>query len=171
MWLPFKNNPFITLCKFHNLSKWCQKPHPLSQPPGHRYILDPILHSGTHLQDPTPSSDSPSTIVWSTVPPIAAYTEALALLCAPEHASIRFHFFNIMVNIQSTKIDMFPQIIIVGPTVPYVYVFIEKYLLSFYTSEVANAIRQNCLVHKNGQLKGLVRLNHSLTRPKHSFKD
>lgn len=63
---------------------------------------------------------------------------------------------------------MFPQIIIVGSTVPYVYVFIENYFLSHYTSEVAYTIRQNCLVHKNGQLKRLIRLNHSLTRPRHS---
>lgn len=71
-----------------------------------------------------------------------------------------------MVNIQSTKIDVFPQVIIVGPTVPYVFVFIENYFLTYYTtSEVAYTIRQNRLVHKNEQLKGLIRLNHSLTTP------
>lgn len=49
-----------------------------------------------------------------------------------------------MVNIQSTKINVFPQVIIVGPTVPYVFVFIENYFLTYYTtSEVAYTIRKN----------------------------
>lgn len=51
----------------------------LTAPLGHQYILDPILHSGTHLPDPTPFFLTHQAQL-SGVPPRAAHKEALALL-------------------------------------------------------------------------------------------